>query len=463
MRLVIAALLLLLISHPGLADSTTAEAAFRRGDPAAAYEDCKAEAEKGDAECQNLVGMLFQKGLGVPSDMNEALRLFTAAAAKKLPAAQDNLGFIHLNGLGVPRNEAEAARWFGLAAAQGDPIGEHRLALLLLAGKGVEKDTGKAVELLRHGADRGYVPAQVTLAMAFEAARPSRTGLAYIWYRVAGRRTVDAALRTLANNGENRTILYLSGQEIVAARSTADLWKPVGPPLEFGMFGARPPAPTENAGASSTPKPSGSGTGFIVSHAGDVITNNHVVNTCRETKIEHAGKKVQAQVIATDPGSDLALLRLPGPVETAASFRKAEPPKPGEAIVVIGYPLHGLLSSGASVTTGIVSALAGIRNDPKQFQITAPVQPGNSGGPLVDAGGVVIGIVVGKLNSLKVAQATGSIPENINFAVNVALARALLDKNGVTYEEASPASEPLSTPAIAERALKYTVMIECYR
>ena len=75
MRLVIAALLLLLISHPGLADSTTAEAAFRRGDPAAAYEDCKAEAEKGDAECQNLVGMLFQKGLGVPSDMNEALRL----------------------------------------------------------------------------------------------------------------------------------------------------------------------------------------------------------------------------------------------------------------------------------------------------------------------------------------------------------------------------------------------------
>src|SRR5258705_7447394 len=129
MRLVIAALLLLLISNPGLADSTTAEAAFRRGDPAAAYEDCKTEAEKGDAECQNLVGMLFQKGLGVPSDLNEALRLFTAAAAKKLP-------------------EAEAARWFGLAAAQGDPIGEHRLALLLLPGKGVERDTGEAVELL---------------------------------------------------------------------------------------------------------------------------------------------------------------------------------------------------------------------------------------------------------------------------------------------------------------------------
>ena len=393
MPLVIAALLLLLMSRPGLADSTTAEAAIRRGDPAAAYEACKVEVEKGDADCQNIVGVLFQKGLGVPADMNEALRLFTAAAAKKLPAAQDSLGFAHLNGLGVPRDEAQAARWFGLAAAQGDPIGEHRLALLLLAGKGIEKDTTKAIELLRHGADRGYVPAQVGLAVAFETGRPHRAALAYIWYRIAGRRARDATLRTLATDGENRTILYLSGQEIIAARNTADLWKPVGPSLDFGIFGARPQPTTESAGSTpSTPKPTGSGTGFVVGHAGDVITNNHVVASCRETKIEHAGKKVAARVIATDPGSDLALLRLPDPVDTAASFRKADPPKPGEAVLVIGYPLHGLLSSEASVTTGIVSALAGVRNDPKQLQITAPVQPGNSGGPLVDAGGLSSGL-----------------------------------------------------------------------
>src|SRR5207253_9309876 len=122
-----------------------------------------------------------------------------------------------------------------------------------------------------------------------------------------------------------------------------------------------------------------------------------------------------------------------------------------------------LIGSRSSVTTGIVSAVAGVRNDPKQLQITAPVQPGNSGGPLVDAGGTVIGIVVSKLNAIKIAQATGAIPENINFAVNAALARARLDKNGVHYEEASPAGEPLSTPLIAKRAAKYTVMIECYR
>src|SRR5437763_4487078 len=123
MRLVLAAFLLILIARPSLAEFTAAEAAIRRGEHALAYEYCKAEAEKGDAECQNLLGILFQKGLGVTEDINEAIRLFTAAAGKKLAAAQVNLGLLHLNGVSGPRNEAEAARWFGLAAEQGDPIG----------------------------------------------------------------------------------------------------------------------------------------------------------------------------------------------------------------------------------------------------------------------------------------------------------------------------------------------------
>ena len=240
MRLVLAAFLLILIARPSLAEFTAAEAAIRRGEHALAYEYCKAEAEKGDPDCQNLLGILFQKGLGVTEDLKEAIRLFTAAAGKKLAAAQVNLGLLYVNGTGVARDEAEAARWLGLAADQGDPIGEYRLALLLLAGKGVERDTKRAGELLRHGADRGYVPAQVSLALAYETARPSRTGLAYFWYRIAGVRTRDQRLKTLANDGENRTIMYLSGAEIAAARHTADSWKPVGPGLEFGILGARP-------------------------------------------------------------------------------------------------------------------------------------------------------------------------------------------------------------------------------
>src|SRR5438270_4112577 len=147
MRFFLAAFLLILIARPCLAEFTAAEAAIRRGAHALAYEYCKAEAEKGDADCQNLLGILFQKGLGVTEDLKEAIRLFTAAAGKKLAAAQVNLGLLYLNGAGVARDEAEAARWLGLAADQGDPIGEHRLALLLLAGKGVERKDRKSTRL----------------------------------------------------------------------------------------------------------------------------------------------------------------------------------------------------------------------------------------------------------------------------------------------------------------------------
>ena len=90
------------------------------------------------------------------------------------------------------------------------------------------------------------------------------------------------------------------------------------------------------------------------------------------------------------------------------------------------------------------------------------MQPGNSGSPLVDASGAVVGVVVSKLNGLRIAKRTGAIPENVNFAVNAKYARAVLDRSGIDYE-ITTAAETLSTPAIAERALKFTVMVQCFR
>ena len=143
------------------------------------------------------------------------------------------------------------------------------------------------------------------------------------------------------------------------------------------------------------------------------------------------------------------ILRLPEPVADSALVRGDNPIKPGEAVVVVGFPLQGLLSSQASVTAGIISRLAGPRDDPHQLQVTAPVQPGNSGSPPLDASGAVAGVVVAKLNALRFVKRTGAIPENVNFAVNGQYARALLDRSGVPYQTAT-ADEALSTPAIAE-------------
>ena len=131
-------------------------------------------------------------------------------------------------------------------------------------------------------------------------------------------------------------------------------------------------------------------------------------------------------------------------------------------MVVVGFPLPGLLASEAIVTTGTVSALAGIGNDTRFLQITAPVQPGNSGGPLLDEGGHIVGIVVSKLNAMIIAKATGDIPQNINFAIKGAVAKSFLDSQSVEYETGA-SSKTLASAEIGAAAKKFTLPLECHR
>jgi hypothetical protein len=459
MRIFALICLCLLISTPSYADFTAAEAAVRRDAHADAYEACKAELTK-DPGCQNLVGVLFQKGLGVTANLKESVRLFGLAAGKNLPAAQVNLGLAYANALGVEHNDNLAVRWFAVAAKEGDPIGEYDFAQMLLAGRGIEKDTERAIELLKRGADRGYSPAQLKLAAALEMSPGRKTPFAYYWYRIVERTTKDNGIRRVATNGVNRTVLQLYGTEIAAARTASDLWKPTGPAMDYGIFGARQVA-TATETNRDPKKPYSAGSGFVVSKAGDVLTNNHVIDGCRETKIVHDGKTVAVKVIATDLAADVALLHMPDPAENIASFRETGA-KSGEPVLAIGYPLAGALSPEATVTNGIVSATIGPHDDKKRIQITAPVQHGNSGGPLLDNNGRVIGIVSSKINALRMAQMTGSLPENINFAVNAEQARELLDKNNVKYEK-TPDGDALTTTSAAERAMKFTVMVQCFK
>ena len=115
-------------------------------------------------------------------------------------------------------------------------------------------------------------------------------------------------------------------------------------------------------------------------------------------------------------------------------FREGLPVRAGDAIVALGYPLSGLLATEANLSVGNVSALAGVADDTRYLQISAPVQPGNSGGPVLDASGHLVGIVTAKLNALRVARFTGDIPENVNFALKAEVARAFLDSKGIKYQ-----------------------------
>ena len=307
LRAVLTLLLLLIIPRPALADFEAAEAAQKRGEYSEAYRACKSEADGGDAQCQNLVGYLFQEGLGVPANETEAIRWFSLAAKRGLAIAQCHLGVAYERGLGVAPDQAEAVRWYQKAAAQGDPIGEYFLGFALSEGHGIAKDHARAIEVLRHAADRGYVPAQIALAFELErywgtARQPVR---AYMWYLIAARTTSNQKLRARAIEGQDRLRMEFSSQEIIAARSAADSWTPIGPRLEFGPLGARPASPPVQASNSSAvPKPVSAGSGFFVSHDGDLITDNHVIEGCRELRIVRVHRSVASAAAARERVAD---------------------------------------------------------------------------------------------------------------------------------------------------------------
>jgi len=238
-----------------------------------------------------------------------------------------------------------------------------------------------------------------------------------------------------------------------------------------GDFSAPKPAvakPVATAPADANPSPpksaktvGQSGTGFVISSSGHVVTNNHVIAGCiGDIHGSLNGESpITLRVVSRDETNDLALLQAPGSFKEVATIRD-KAIHPGDTVIAIGYPFHGLLTSDFTVTTGIVSSLSGVFNDTRYLQISAAVQPGNSGGPLFDINGQIVGMVAAKLNALKVAKATGDIPENINFAIKTGMIRDFLDNSVVAYQT-SEANTELKTAEIARNARVYTLLISC--
>jgi S1-C subfamily serine protease len=145
-------------------------------------------------------------------------------------------------------------------------------------------------------------------------------------------------------------------------------------------------------------------------------------------------------------------------------FRNSPVVERGESVITYGFPLSGVLSSGPSLTTGNVSALSGLQDNPLHYQISAPVQPGNSGGPLLDAQSHVIGVVVSKLDAAQVARMTGGdIPQNVNFAIKGNEALAFLDERGIRAATAPSTGPDQRAAQTGEVAHPSTVFLQCYK
>ncbi len=205
-----------------------------------------------------------------------------------------------------------------------------------------------------------------------------------------------------------------------------------------------------------------SGTGFFVA-PNLLVTNSHVVRDCRKPiQVQYPERASHAATIyAQDNSNDLAILHTDMKSLAVASFRFQ--PRLGEAVATYGFPYFGLLSSSGNFTLGNVTALSGMRDDTRFVQMSTPIQPGNSGGPLLDMSGSVLGIVVSQLSAITMMQIGNSIPQNVNFAIQSPIVINFLSAKGVSPDNASGGGSrrELAPSDVADVAKKFTVQIYC--
>jgi S1-C subfamily serine protease len=209
----------------------------------------------------------------------------------------------------------------------------------------------------------------------------------------------------------------------------------------------------QDRGGSQT---SGSGVAVGRHH---VLSNAHVVEDAGAVSVLGEGRTLPAELVFADPRNDLALLRVEQPLPAVARFRPGLDLHLGEDVVALGFPLQGLLGSGPQASAGNIAGLCGIGNDSSVFQFTAPIASGNSGGPIFDLSGHVLGLVCSSLNIERI-RAAGGNAENINFGIKGAVVRSFLDAFGLTPELAEPAA-PIGRAAMVREARATIYRIGC--
>ena len=196
-----------------------------------------------------------------------------------------------------------------------------------------------------------------------------------------------------------------------------------------------------------------------MSQDGSLLTNAHVVDGCTTIRVKpDGGALLPARLVASDKANDLALLKIDHQPAKVAAIRIGI--RLGEPVAVFGFPLSSVLASTGNFTLGNVTALAGLGDDTRHIQVSAPVQPGNSGGPLLDQHGNLVGVVTYKLNALKTAVANGDIPQNVNFALKSSAAASFLESNRVAFETGS-ATNTLTPADLADHAKAMSAFVAC--
>ncbi len=395
------------------------------------FKQARKQAEKGDPEAELTVGMMYFSGEGVPQHYGEALKWYRRAAEHGNPIAQNKLGAMYVDGQGVLRNPIEGAKWVRMAANQGYPKAQMYLGTMFVEGIGVGRNPVEALRWFRRAADQGDAEAERNLGSLYADGQIVRADYveAYKWFSLAASQGDDEAAKDrdlLAHN--------MSSQQITAGqRASANF------------------VPRPEPGRAARPKRSGSG--FFVTPHGHLLTAFHVVESASRIVIRTKQLRFSAQVVRADKTNDIAILKVTGVLpylsatnrtanrnnefaqparasnttdtallKVADSFRSlavadCKSVKLGDSVATLGFPNTQIQGVEPKYTRGEINSLAGIKDDPHYFQISVQIQPGNSGGPLLDRDGNVIGMVELSLNDLTLLRTTGTVPQNVNYAL----------------------------------------------
>jgi TPR repeat protein len=414
-------------------------------------------AEQGDVPAQYNLGKMYCAGRGVAQDYKEAAKWYAKAAEQGFASAQYNLGLMYYAGRGVVQDYKEAAKWFAKAAEQGDVASQHYLGLVYSKGEGVTQDDKEAAKWIARAAEQGYAEAQYSLGGMYGLGKgvTQDDKEAAKWFARAAEQGHASAQRILGSmyyegkgviedyveaykwallagmNGKNVAGLKQSlgskmmPSQITEAQKLAREFKPKKQSSNEGTF------QTENR--NKTPK--SSGTGFIITTDGYIVTAGHVIQDAQTVTVVTKNEMLPATIVVKSLSGDIALLKITGDGYPAIPIKSSKDIQLGANVFTVGYPNVGIQGFEPKFTMGNISSLAGIQDNPLYFQVSIPVQPGNSGGPLVDEDGNIVGAIVAKLNDAAMLELTGSLPQNVNYALKSSFILAMLETTPDIYKK----------------------------
>lgn len=417
-------------------------------------------AEQGYAEAQYKLGLMYHKGKDVPRDDKEAVRWYRMAAEQGLAEAQYILGLKFENGTGVLQDYQQAVYWSTKAAEQRHAKAQYNLGWMYVRGQGVPKDYQKAIYWYTKAAEQGDTLAQLSLGLIYYdgEGRPQNYKYAYVWSSLAvsnGDEVAKKIGRDMRDQSENKLTPHMLSE-------AQELATKIQYKIDHQAKSSMSEPDTPNKTVLNEPETKGFGSGFIISKDGYVLTCYHVINDSQIIKVKIGDNLHPAKLVYKDSNNDLALLKVSGTF-TALAFSSNRTAKMGQEVFTIGYPNPILQGVNEKLTKGSINSLTGFQDDIRLYQISIPIQPGNSGGPLLDMNGNVIGIVVAMLDANTAFKVSGSLPQNVNYAIKSTYAQALLDTmTKVSGSSLLPKFKKETFDNVVERVKKSVVMIVVY-